>query len=76
MQTIIGGDASDLDRAMDMLSIGYVHPLVQTILCIWAVGRASGAIAGELDRGHDGIAAGPAAAALAGHLRPTCASIC
>ena len=36
---------------MDMLSIGYVHPLVQIIFCIWAVGRASGAVAGELDRG-------------------------
>ena len=36
---------------MDMLSIGYVHPLMQTIFCIWAVGRASGAIAGEMDRG-------------------------
>jgi beta-exotoxin I transport system permease protein len=28
-----------------------VHPLTQTILCIWAIGRASGAIAGEIDRG-------------------------
>jgi ABC-2 type transport system permease protein len=36
---------------MDMLSIGYVHPLTQTILCIWAIGRAAGAIAGEIDRG-------------------------
>jgi ABC-2 type transport system permease protein len=51
IQTIIGGEGIDLERAMDMLSIGYVHPLVQTILCIWAVGRASGALAGELDRG-------------------------
>ncbi len=31
--------------------MSYVHPLTQTILCIWAIGRASGAIAGELDRG-------------------------
>jgi ABC-2 type transport system permease protein len=36
---------------MDMLSIGYVHPLMQTIFCIWAIGRAAGAIAGELDKG-------------------------
>src|SRR5260221_3699560 len=41
----------NLDHAMDMLSIGYVHPLMQTLFCIWAIGRASGAIAGELDRG-------------------------
>ncbi len=51
VKTIIGGGRVDLERAMDMLSIGYVHPLVQIIFCIWAVGRASGAVAGELDRG-------------------------
>jgi len=48
---VIGGDRIRLDHAMDMLSIGYVHPLVQLILCIWAIGRAAGAIAGEIDRG-------------------------
>src|SRR5262249_40453675 len=31
--------------------IGYIHPLTQTILCIWAIGRAAGSVAGELDRG-------------------------
>ncbi len=51
MRTIIGGEMVSLDRAMDMLSIGYVHPLMQTLFCIWAVGRAAGAIAGEIDRG-------------------------
>jgi ABC-2 type transport system permease protein len=51
IRTILGGERVDLERAMDLLSVGYVHPLVQTIFCIWAVGRASGALAGELDRG-------------------------
>ncbi len=51
IRTIIGGERVDLDRAMDLLSIGYVHPLVQAIFCVWAVGRASGALAGEIDRG-------------------------
>jgi ABC-2 type transport system permease protein len=51
LQTLMGGAEINLFRPMDMLSIGYVHPLVQTILCIWAIGRAAGAIAGELDRG-------------------------
>jgi ABC-2 type transport system permease protein len=51
IRNIIGGERVNLDQAMDMLSIGYVHPLMQTIFCIWAIGRASGAIAGELDRG-------------------------
>jgi ABC-2 type transport system permease protein len=51
VRTIIGGEQVSMDRAMDLLSVGYVHPLVQTILCVWAVGRAAGAIAGEIDRG-------------------------
>lgn len=51
IQSIIGGDTIQLDRAMDVLSIGYVHPLMQFVFCIWAVGRAAGAIAGEIDRG-------------------------
>jgi ABC-2 type transport system permease protein len=51
VQTLMGGESIQLDSALDMLSIGYVHPLVQTILCIWAIGRAAGAIAGEIDRG-------------------------
>jgi ABC-2 type transport system permease protein len=51
VRAMIGGEGVNLQRAMDMASIGYVHPLVQTIFCIWAIGRASGAIAGEIDRG-------------------------
>jgi ABC-2 type transport system permease protein len=50
-QTLIGGESIDFARAMDSLTIGYVHPILQTLVCIWAVGRAAGAIAGELDRG-------------------------
>ena len=50
-RALIGGEGIILQNAMDMASIGYVHPLVQTIFCIWAIGRASGAIAGEIDRG-------------------------
>jgi ABC-2 type transport system permease protein len=51
VQTLMGGENISIERAQDMLSIAYVHPLTQTILCIWAVGRAAGAIAGEIDRG-------------------------
>jgi ABC-2 type transport system permease protein len=51
IQTLIGGESINLLHARDVLSIGYVHPLTQIILCIWAVGRAAGAIAGEIDRG-------------------------
>jgi ABC-2 type transport system permease protein len=51
IRTLMGGESITFDRAMDMMSIGYVHPLMQTIFCIWAIGRAAGAIAGEIDRG-------------------------
>jgi ABC-2 type transport system permease protein len=51
LQKLIGGEDISLFRVKDALSIGYVHPLTQTILCIWAIGRAAGAVAGELDRG-------------------------
>lgn len=50
-QSMVGGESVHFERAMDVLSIGYVHPLMQIILGIWAIGRAAGAIAGELDRG-------------------------
>jgi ABC-2 type transport system permease protein len=51
LRTLMGGERIQIDNAMDMLSIGYVHPLMQTLFCIWAIGRAAGAVAGELDRG-------------------------
>lgn len=51
LQKVIGGEKIDLANPMHTLTVGYVHPLVQTILCIWAIGRAASAIAGEIDRG-------------------------
>lgn len=51
VQAVIGGERIEFDRAMDMMSISYVHPLVLTILGVWAIGRAANAIAGEIDRG-------------------------
>jgi ABC-2 type transport system permease protein len=51
VQAVIGGDKIAFDHAPDMMSISYVHPLVLTILSIWAIGRAANAIAGEIDRG-------------------------
>jgi ABC-2 type transport system permease protein len=50
-QTLVGGENVHFERAMDVLTIGYLHPLMQTIFCIWAIGRAASAVAGEIDRG-------------------------
>src|SRR4051812_33891895 len=35
VRTIVGGESSLLQSAMEVLSVGYVHPLMQTIFCIW-----------------------------------------
>jgi ABC-2 type transport system permease protein len=51
MQTLMGGESINYMNFLDMLTVGYVHPTVVTILCIWAVGRAAGSVAGEIDRG-------------------------
>jgi ABC-2 type transport system permease protein len=51
VETLMGGELVNIERPQDMLSVGYVHPLVLTIFCIWAVGRASSALTGEIDRG-------------------------
>ena len=51
MQSIMGGEDVRFNKPQDMLAVGYLHPLIQTIFCIWAIGRAAGAIAGEIDKG-------------------------
>src|SRR5436190_21625371 len=51
ISTLIGGESLTLNSAMDFLSVAYVHPLMVTIFCVWSIGRAAGAIAGETDRG-------------------------
>lgn len=51
IQTMMGGENVSIFRVKDMVSVGYVHALIQTIICIWAIGRASSAITGEIDRG-------------------------
>jgi ABC-2 type transport system permease protein len=51
IEKLIGGDRIAIGQGLDTLSVGYVHPLLLTMLSVWAVGRAAGAIAGELDKG-------------------------
>jgi ABC-2 type transport system permease protein len=51
IQTLMGGGDIRIDHATDLVSISYVHPVTQAALCVWAIGRAAGAIAGEIDRG-------------------------
>jgi ABC-2 type transport system permease protein len=51
MRTMMGGESISLFSVRDMITIGYVHPLMLTVFAVWAIGRSSGAIAGEIDRG-------------------------
>jgi ABC-2 type transport system permease protein len=51
VQALMGGEDIKIENAEDMMSIGFVHPLVLTILSVWAIGRAASAIASEIDRG-------------------------
>lgn len=51
IKTMFGGENISLFRTSDMATIGYVHPTLMIILGLWAVGRAAGAIVGEVDRG-------------------------
>lgn len=51
MQTILGGEDVRFMEPQDTLAVLPMHPLIQSILCIWAIGRAAGGIAGEIDRG-------------------------
>ena len=48
---LLGGDLVNLNDPATVLTIGYVHPFVQFVLCVWGVGRGSAALAGELERG-------------------------
>jgi ABC-2 type transport system permease protein len=51
VQKLIGGEHITFGQGLDILTIGYVEPLALIILCVWAIGRAAGAVAGELDKG-------------------------
>lgn len=51
VHALLGGDLVNLNDPATVLTIGYVHPFVQFVLCLWGVGRGSSAIAGEIDRG-------------------------
>jgi ABC-2 type transport system permease protein len=48
---LIGAEQIDLTSPLGMLSLGYIHPLPWLALLTWIIGRASDAIAGEIERG-------------------------
>lgn len=50
-QAALGWGELNFEKPNDFLSMGMLHPILLSLCVIWSVGRASGAIAGELERG-------------------------
>ncbi len=50
-QAALGWGELNFDRPNDFLAIGLLHPVLLIMCVVWCVGRAAGAVAGELDRG-------------------------
>jgi len=50
-QAVLGGSDIRFERPDDFLAVELLHPVVIILCSLWAVGRAAGAVAGELDRG-------------------------
>ncbi|VTT99485.1 Uncharacterized protein OS=Rhodopirellula baltica SH28 GN=RBSH_00634 PE=4 SV=1: ABC2_membrane_2 [Gemmataceae bacterium] len=50
-QAALGWGDLNFERPNDFLAMGMLHPIVLTMCLVWGVGRAAGAVAGELDRG-------------------------
>jgi ABC-2 type transport system permease protein len=50
-QAALGWGDLNFERPNDFLAMGMLHPVVLTLCVVWAVGRAAGAVAGEIDRG-------------------------
>jgi ABC-2 type transport system permease protein len=50
-QAALGWGDLNFERPNDFLAIGMLHPVVLVLGVVWGVGRAAGAVAGEIDRG-------------------------
>src|SRR5207248_1546176 len=50
-QAVLGGSDLRFDQANDFLAVGMLHPIVLILTAVWGIGRASGSVSGELDRG-------------------------
>ena len=50
-QAALGWGDLNFERPNDFLAMGLLHPIILTLSVVWAVGRAAGAVAGEIDRG-------------------------
>ena len=50
-QAALGWGDLNFERPSDFLAMSMLHPIVLVLSVVWAIGRAAGAVAGEIDRG-------------------------
>lgn len=50
-QAVMGGAEVRFENPTDFIAVELLHPVVLALASLWAVSRAAGAVAGELDRG-------------------------
>jgi ABC-2 type transport system permease protein len=50
-QAALGWGDLNFERPDDFLAMGILHPVVLILALVWSIGRAGGAIAGEIERG-------------------------
>lgn len=50
-QAVLGGADLQFQKPNDFLAVGLLHPVVLILVSVWAIGRAAGAVAGEVDKG-------------------------
>ena len=50
-QAALGWGDLNFERPTDFLAMSMLHPVVLVLSVVWAIGRAAGAVAGEIDRG-------------------------
>lgn len=50
-QAALGWGDLNFERPNDFLAMGLLHPVVLILAMVWSIGRAAGAVAGEIERG-------------------------
>lgn len=50
-QAVLGGSDINFQRPTDFLAVELLHPVIVVLVFLWAVGKSSGAISGELGGG-------------------------
>ena len=50
-QAVLGGSNINFNKPSDFLAVQMLHPVVMVLACLWGIGRAAGAISGEIEKG-------------------------